>query len=102
MQDILKQLGLAAVNDGTWLGDKALSDGDAPLIESINPTNNELIASVRQTTRDEYEQVLAAAQESFPTWRTVPGPLRGEAVRRIAQALRGRIPLRVRGPAGRK
>ena len=88
MQDILRQLGLGAVNDGTWLGDKALSDDDAPLIESINPTNGELIASVRQTTQDEYEQVLAAAQESFRTWRTVPGPMRGEAVRRIAQALR--------------
>ncbi len=88
MRDILKQLGLAAVNDGTWLGEKALSDSDAPLIESINPTDNGLIASVRQTTRDEYEQVLATAQESFRTWRTVPGPMRGEAVRRIAQALR--------------
>ena len=33
MQDILKQLGLASVNDGTWLGDRSLADEAAPLIE---------------------------------------------------------------------
>ncbi len=88
MQDILKQLGLDAVNDGTWLGDNSLADDSAPLVESFNPTTNELIASVRQTTPAEYDKVLEAAQESFRTWRTVPGPVRGEAVRRIAHALR--------------
>ena len=65
MQKILKKLGLAAVNDGTWLGDKSLADDSAPLIESINPTDNQVIASVRQTTPAEYEQVLEAAQASF-------------------------------------
>ena len=88
MQDILKQLGLSAINDGTWIGATPIADESAPLIESINPTTNEVIASVRQTTAAEYEEVLKAAQESFKTWRTVPGPLRGEAVRRIGEALR--------------
>ena len=88
MQDILRKLGLEAVNDGTWLGNKSLADAAAPLIESINPTNGEVIASVRQTTKDEYEQVMAAAQDAFLQWRTVPAPLRGEAVRRIGDALR--------------
>ena len=36
----------------------------------------------------QYEDVIAAAQESFQTWRMVPAPVRGEAVRRIALALR--------------
>ena len=88
MQDILKQLGLATVNDGTWLGDRSLADEAATLIESINPTDNEVIASVRQTTPAEYEQVLSTAQASFSAWRQVPAPVRGEAVRRIANALR--------------
>jgi aldehyde dehydrogenase (NAD+) len=90
MQEILKQLGLEAVNDGTWLGDNSLADDTAPLIDSVSPTNNEVIASVRQTTQAEYEQVLATAQESFEAWRRIPGPVRGEAVRRIGNALRGR------------
>ena len=88
MQDILKNLGLEAVNDGTWIGGKSLADKSATLIESLNPTTNEPIASVRPTTMALYEDVIAAAQESFLTWRSVPAPVRGEAVRRIAQALR--------------
>ncbi len=88
MQSILKKLGLDAVNDGTWLGGKSRHDVSAPVIESINPSNNKLIASVRSTTVAEYEQVVAEAQAAFKTWRNVPGPVRGEAVRRIANALR--------------
>ena len=88
MKEILDQLGLEAVNAGTWMGDHPLADETAPLIDSFNPATNEVIASVRQTTRDEYEQVMKQARESFVAWRQVPAPVRGEAVRRIANALR--------------
>jgi aldehyde dehydrogenase (NAD+) len=88
MKKILEQLGLEAVNDGTWIGSRSLADDAAPLIESVNPTNNEVIASVRQTTPDEYDRVIEQARESFAVWRRVPGPVRGEAVRRIGNALR--------------
>ena len=88
MNDILEQLGLGAINDGTWIGARSLADESAPLIESVNPTTNEVIASVRQTTPDEYEQVIGTARASFDVWRRVPAPVRGEAVRRIGNALR--------------
>ena len=88
MQSILDQLGLESINDGTWCGAEPLSDESAPLIESGNPATNELIASVRATTMAQYEDVIAKAQESFLTWRAVPAPVRGEAVRNIANALR--------------
>ena len=88
MKDILKTLGLSDVNDGTWFGGNSSADSNAPLIESYNPANGELIASVRSTTQDEYEKVIAMAQESFNTWRTIPAPVRGEAIRNIANGLR--------------
>jgi aldehyde dehydrogenase (NAD+) len=88
MKDILDQLGLEAVNDGTWHGARSLADASAPLIESINPATNEVIASVRQTTTDEYEQVMNQAVVSSAAWRQVPAPVRGEAVRHIANTLR--------------
>ncbi|MDH3333603.1 MAG: aldehyde dehydrogenase family protein [Gammaproteobacteria bacterium] len=88
MQEILKQLGIEAVNDGTWFGSTSVSDDSASLIESTNPATDEVIASVRATTMEQYEDVIAKAQESFQTWRTVPAPVRGEAVRHIANALR--------------
>ena len=62
MHDILEQLGLSDVNDGTWLGDTSIADESAPLIESFNPATDELIASVRPTTMAQYEDVIAKAQ----------------------------------------
>ena len=88
MHSILKRLGLDAVNDGTWLGAESSGDRSAAVIESLNPATGKVIASVRSTSTAEYEKVIGKAQESFPIWRNVPAPVRGEAVRRIANGLR--------------
>jgi aldehyde dehydrogenase (NAD+) len=88
MQDILKRLGLSATNPGTWLGATSLEDENAALIDSVNPANGEVIASVRTSTPAEYEQVISQARDAFLEWRKVPAPVRGDAVRRIGNALR--------------
>jgi len=88
MKQILDRLGLEAVNAGTWSGDTALSNEASPLIESINPANGKVIASVRSTSAAEYDQVVGNAREAFLEWRKVPAPARGDAVRRIGNALR--------------
>jgi aldehyde dehydrogenase (NAD+) len=88
MQDILKRLSLSATNPGTWHGSKSLEDKSAPLIESVNPASGEVIAKVRSSTQKEYEQVIKAAREAFLEWRTVTAPARGDAIRRVGNALR--------------
>ena len=88
MKDILDRLGLEATNAGTWSGATSTSSDSAGLIESINPANGEIIASVRSTTAAEYETVVTNAREAFLEWRKVPAPIRGEAVRKVGNALR--------------
>lgn len=88
MKTILDRLGLDTVNPGTWCGAESFSDDQAPLIESINPATGDAIASVRSTTQAEYDRLVTTAQESFQHWRTVPAPVRGNAVRLIGNALR--------------
>jgi len=88
MKDTLDALGLSAENPGTWMGAKSSADAAAALIESVNPTTNEVIAGVRATTDAEYEAVMAQALESATAWRKVPAPVRGEAVRLIGEGLR--------------
>jgi aldehyde dehydrogenase (NAD+) len=88
MQAILTRLKLEDDNAGTWSGAESYESREAPLIRSINPSNGELIASVRSTTADEYEQLVANAREAFVAWRQVPAPVRGDAIRLIANALR--------------
>jgi aldehyde dehydrogenase (NAD+) len=88
MKKILDSLGLEASNAGTWYGSESSADASASLIESFSPASDELIASVRSTTAAEYEALIGRAQAAFLEWRKIPAPVRGGAVRRIADALR--------------
>ncbi len=86
---LLKSLGLAQTNAGTWSGAGGwLDDASARVIESINPTTGEVIARVRATTPAQYEQVMASAAAAAKAWRSVPAPKRGEAVRLMGEELR--------------
>jgi len=88
--DVLKGLGLAAVNDGACSGDGWLADASSPLIDSINPATGEVIARIRPAGAAEYERVVASAVAAFSAWRDVPAPRRGEAVRLMGDALRAK------------
>jgi len=89
MNAVLERLGLGAVNAGTWTPAGGwLADDAAPLVESVNPSTGQVIASVRATTAAQYEQLMAAAHEAAAAWRSVPAPKRGEAVRLMGEELR--------------
>ncbi|MEM8683098.1 MAG: aldehyde dehydrogenase family protein [Pseudomonadota bacterium] len=88
MKDILDSLGLKAENPGSWIGDTPLEDSAQPLIESLSPSDNTVIASVRSAAATDYERILDAAVASAEQWRRIPGPARGEAVRLIGEELR--------------
>jgi aldehyde dehydrogenase (NAD+) len=88
MKDILESLGLGDTNPGTWSGSRSFETGSAPLIDSVNPATNEVIASVRATTEAEYDRLVDDARAAFLEWRKVPAPARGEAIRLLGNALR--------------
>jgi aldehyde dehydrogenase (NAD+) len=89
MQQVLKNLGLEAVNPGTWSSQGGwLADPAAKRVDSLNPATGQVIASVLATTTAQYEQVMASAHEVAQAWRSVPAPKRGEAVRLVGDELR--------------
>lgn len=88
MNAIFRKLNLDETNPGTWSGSQSSESDAAPLIESINPATGERIASVRATTQAEYDRLVEGAREAFREWRQVPAPVRGDAVRRLGDALR--------------
>ena len=82
----LQQLGLKDKNAGTSTG---LKDSDSgQYISSTSPVDDKLIGEVSKTTREEYEHVIATAQQAFQSWRMVPAPQRGEIVRQYGLKLR--------------
>ncbi len=86
---ILKALGLGPTNSGTYLGNGEWSKTtDAGLVQSVNPSTNEVIADVHASSASDYETIIKRAQAAFSIWRTTPAPRRGEAVRLCGEALR--------------
>ncbi len=86
---ILDSLGLRADNPGACFGPGHWSTTtEAGKIDSINPATGEVIASVYAASEDDYQRVLNQAVETAQVWRQVPAPERGEAVRRVTDALR--------------
>ncbi|MDR6567593.1 aldehyde dehydrogenase (NAD+) [Chitinophaga ginsengisegetis] len=87
MEDILKAFGITAAQSGISTGTHWLpAHGEE--ITSVSPVNNKKIITVRSANREDYDQVVAVAQEAFKEWRTWPAPKRGEIVRQIGVALR--------------
>jgi len=87
--DLLKALALGPTNSGTYLGrDEWSTTTGAGVLQSVNPTTGETIATVEATSDADYETIVARAQAAFKIWRTTPAPRRGEAVRLCGDALR--------------
>ncbi|MHA7863264.1 L-piperidine-6-carboxylate dehydrogenase [Flagellimonas marinaquae] len=94
IEEALKELGLNEINNGTSTGKDWFSNGE--VIESYSPVDGALIGKVKATTQEDYEKVIATAQEGFKKWRTMPAPQRGEVVRQFNDELR-----RLKEPLGK-
>src|SRR5438309_4795665 len=85
MKSLLEKLGLtddnAGVFDGEWRGGGAK-------IDKISPIDGRRLASVRTASDGDFQKAITRAQEAFSKWRVTPGPVRGETVRRLGNALR--------------
>jgi L-aminoadipate-semialdehyde dehydrogenase len=83
--DFLRTLGIEETNHGGFGGGWM---GSGPDLEVITPIDGSPIATVRQVTESEYDEIVGAAHRAFLSWRSVPAPKRGEIVRQIGQRLR--------------
>lgn len=84
-QEILSTLGLDDINPGGFDGEWTAS---GELLDIESPVDGRRIASVRQVSADEYDRIVARAEEAFQVWRTIPAPKRGELIRQLGNRLR--------------
>src|SRR5436309_206498 len=53
---------------------------------NINPANtDDIIGQAPQSTREEAQAAVAAAQAAFPAWRNTPAPARGRILAKAVQ-----------------
>ena len=84
-QEILKPLGIEAVNAGAFNGEWFAGGKE---LSVITPIDGSEIARVRRASAEDYERVASKAQSAFEDWRMIPPPKRGEVVRQLGNALR--------------
>lgn len=89
VNDILTTLQITQKNAGTCNGlGQWQTSQSTPLLPSINPSTEEVIAQVNVCDQAGYDNVLQTAVEASQTWRQVPAPKRGELIRRLGNCLR--------------
>ncbi|KAL9656444.1 hypothetical protein ABK040_005209 [Willaertia magna] len=89
-ESFLKPLGLVEENNaGACINGEWVASGKT--IESINPSNNQPIASVTFPTLKEYEEGIKQLKKAEIEWKNKSAPYRGEIVRQIGVALRENI-----------
>ena len=86
MTQALETLGIKAINEGTSTGIHFFSNGN--LLDSFSPVDGKLIASVKTSTKEDYEKAMQSATEAFKIFRMMPAPQRGEIVRQFGDKLR--------------
>ncbi|HNL08080.1 MAG TPA: aldehyde dehydrogenase family protein, partial [Chitinophagales bacterium] len=84
----LQQLHLQSTNAGVSTGQNSIFNTTTATISSYSPVDGRLIGKVSIATPQDYETVVATAQEAFGVWRMLPAPKRGEIVRQYGNKLR--------------
>lgn len=86
--DFLRRLGVEALNNGAWTGQRWDEECDGPSFKSVSPADGRTIAGVRPASVAACERTIATAEAAFTQWRQRPAPQRGEIVRQIGLQLR--------------
>src|SRR5947209_1972497 len=85
MQTVLEKLGIAEENPGAFCGEWR---GGGAKIDQLSPIDGRKLASVRTASDEDYNAAITRADAAFLKWRLTQGPVRGETVRRLGNALR--------------
>ena len=82
----LQDLGIGKTNSGAFDGGWRKTKGAELVVRS--PIDGKPIATIAMADAKDYAAVSKAAHAAFLRWRELPGPQRGEYVRRIGEAFR--------------
>lgn len=78
------RLALEAVGARVDLGDPTASDGG---LHASTPISGDVLFTLTEDRPEQVDAAIAAAAQSFSTWRTTPAPVRGALVARLGELL---------------
>ena len=88
----LDSLGLSrtAVNSGVFDGRKWENSKSGEVSEALNPATGEIIAKVGWGNKEDFDRCVSAAFDARATWARTPSPVRGDFLRKLADAFRNK------------
>ena len=87
--NILKELGIDKENYGSCFGGENWQESkESGLIESINPSNGELIANIYKCSEIDYDMIISKSNNVLEEWKMTPAPVRGQLILEMTNALR--------------
>lgn len=86
LKQVQKHCEIKTVNSGIFAGSWSKTENRQKL-DSFSPINGQKIGSVTLATKEDYKQVIKAAESIFKQWREIPGPRRGEIIKEISDEL---------------
>ena len=87
LAEALAKIGVPANPNAIWIG-AASVNGTGSSLQSRSPIDGSILATINAATANELAPVIAATGTAFQTWRMIPGPQRGEFVRRVGNRFR--------------
>src|SRR5438445_824675 len=85
MKTTFEKLALREENPGVFAGEWR---GGGAKIDKISPIDGRRLASIHTASDDDYQTAVVREQEAFEKCLRTPGPVRGDTVRRLGNALR--------------
>ncbi|XP_019190386.1 PREDICTED: aldehyde dehydrogenase family 7 member B4-like [Ipomoea nil] len=87
--EFLKEIGIGPTNLSCYVNGAWKASG--PTVSTVNPANNDTIDEVVEASIEDYEEGMQACNEVAKLWMQIPAPKRGDIVRQIGDALRGKL-----------
>ena len=84
-KDVLLGLGIKESNPGGFAG-QWIGSGKPQRV--VSPVDGELLATVVNVTKEEFNTILGRCHGAFAQWSQVPAPKRGEVVKALGEELR--------------
>ena len=89
MDKLLQKLNIKENNYGACSGPGGwIKNNNSKKIISTNPSTGKVIATVFESTVEDYNAIVSKSVDAYKEWQKVPAPLRGQLVREMAGALR--------------
>lgn len=87
LKEVLERLGVSATPHAVAIGAATYAGSGEPF-EKQSPIDGSTLVAMSAATSADVPDVLQVATEAFRVWRMIPGPQRGEFVRRVGNRFR--------------